>query len=499
MIDNDVILEVKGLTKEFPGVLALDHVDYDLKKGEIHAICGENGAGKSTFCNIITGIYHQDAGDVFLEGKKVAFNHPSEALKMGIRMVYQERNLIPYLTGAQNILLGEEPIKSKVFVDEKKITAIAKSIQKKYQLNTPLDVPVSYLSSAQRQSIEILRAFLYQPKILLLDEPTSSLTESEANSLFSVLKRIKEEGVAVVLITHKMEEVFLNADRITIFRNGQKIITKDKNEITENECIKYMVNRNINELYPKITPNSQDILLEINDLSDHVFLKNINFSIHKGEVLGFYGLIGSGRTETVEALYGLREMKTGTIHLDKKQLIPEVHRMMDHHIYIVPDDRKEKGLFNSFDIKGNLSVSFIDQFTRIFGLINKRKEKKIARKAADSDVLKIKYVSLDQQIDQLSGGNQQKVIISRWINQEKITALILDEPTIGIDVGTKYEIYKMIRQLAEERDVAIIFISSELPELTGVCDRIYVFKEGTINGEFMRDEFDSEKILEYAL
>jgi len=499
MTDNDTVLEVKGLKKEFPGVIALDDVDFDLKKGEIHAICGENGAGKSTFCNIITGIYHQNKGEIYFEGQKTFFNHPSEALKKGIRMVYQERNLIPYLTGSQNILLGEEPLKSYFWIDEKKITRIAEAIEKRYKLKAPLNVPVSSLSSAKRQSIEILRAFLYKPKVLLLDEPTSSLTESESDALFKVVKKIKSDGVSVVLITHKMEEVFENADRITIFRNGKKVITDKRENMTQPICIKYMVNRNIDNLYPPITPSYQETFLEVENLSDHFFLKNNSFSLKKGEVLGFYGLIGSGRTETIETIYGLRERKSGSIKLNGETIIPEVNRMIDNHIYMIPDDRKEKGLFYSFDLKGNLSISFLKHFTRLLGLINKNKEKKIAKKVAENSALKIKYVNLNQEITQLSGGNQQKVIISRWINQDNIQALILDEPTIGIDVGTKFEIYKMIRHLAEERGIGIIFISSELPELIGICDRLYIFKEGTINGEFKREDFDNERILECAI
>ncbi len=499
MSENEIVLKTEKITKNFPGVLALDKVDFELKRGEIHAICGENGAGKSTFCNIITGIFNQDEGNVFYNGKKVKFSHPSEALKAGIRMVYQERNLIPYLTGAQNILLKEEPLKKGIFIDEKEILKRAEELEKKYKMNVPFKYPVSQLSSAKKQAIEILRALLYKPKVLILDEPTSSLTETESETLFNVINQIKKDGVSVILITHKMDEVFETADRISIFRNGKKVHTSKKDEITEEECIRLMVNRNITSLYPPVNYSGKEIIMDVDSISDYTLVKDNSFYLRSGEVLGFYGLIGSGRTELIELIYGLRLMKSGTIKINDENAKPDPQAMMDKNVYLVPDDRREKGLILRYDLKQNLTISFIKNFTKMFGLVNSGKEKRLAEKIVGNDTLKIKYVNLNQGIDLLSGGNQQKVVISRWISKEKINVLILDEPTNGIDVGTKYEIYKMIRELAEKKNIGVIFISSELPELTGICDRIYVFKEGTINGELERKEFNDEKILSLAL
>ncbi len=499
MINKEPILKTRQVTKKFPGVVALENVDFTLHKGEVHAICGENGAGKSTFCNILTGIYTQDEGEFFFDGEEVNFDHPSQALKAGIRMVYQERNLIPYLTGAQNIFLKEEPMKNGFMVDESKILKLAKELENKYGFNIPLDIPVAKLSSAQKQAIEILRAFLYRPKVLILDEPTSSLTEAEANTLYKVVKKIKSEDVAVIMITHKMEEVFENADVITILRNGKKIVTRKNDDISEDECVKYMVNRNISNIYPEVNYSAEDKIMEVEDLSGFDFINNINMSVKKGEVLGLYGLVGSGRTEFIELLYGLRSIKTGKVKINEQYIKPSVNKMVNNNIFLVPDDRQEKGLFHNLNFKKNLTISLMDKISGFLGLVNSKKENKLANKIVTNDSLQIKYSDINQEVDQLSGGNKQKVVIGRWIVHNKINLLILDDPTIGIDVGTKFEIYKMVRELAEEEGVGIIFISSELPELLGVCDRLYVFKEGNINGELNREDFDNEKILNMAL
>lgn len=499
MNTDGTLLRIEKVSKEFDSVIALEDVDFELQYGEVHAICGENGAGKSTFCNIITGILKQDRGKVFYKNKEVSFSHPYEALNSGIRMVYQERNLIPYLTGAQNILLREEPLKSGFFINENEIIKIAEELKKKYNISVPLNCPVSQLSAAKKQAIEILRSLLFKPNILILDEPTSSLTETESDALFSVIKGLKEEGVSIILITHKMDEVFQNADTISIFRNGRSVATKKREDISEDECISLMVNKNIDSIYPPVSYSAKDVVMVADNLSDYTLVKNNNFALRRGEVLGFYGLIGSGRTELIELIYGLRAMKSGKVTVNGKDIIPDPKRMIDEHVFLVPDDRREKGLISRYNIEDNLTISFIDNFIKYFGLINKKKERAKAREIIGNEVLKIKFPSLESEIDSLSGGNQQKVVISRWISKENINVLILDEPTIGIDVGTKSEIYKMIRELAEKKNIGIIFISSEMPELTGICDRILVFKEGEIRAEFNREEFNDEKILSVAI
>ena len=499
MNKTGIILKTEKIRKEFPGVIALNNVDFELRRGEVHAICGENGAGKSTFCNILTGIYTQDAGEIRFENSSISFHHPAEALNAGIRMLYQERNLIPYLTGAQNILLREEPLKMGFLLDEQEILRRAEELKALYNLHVPLNYPISQLSSAKKQAIEILRALLYKPKVLILDEPTSSLTEAESKALFEAIKKIKVEGVSVILITHKMEEVFQNADTISIFRNGERIASKPKNEFTREECVKLMVNRNIYSIYPPVNFSAGESVMEVTNVSDQMLVKDNTFVLKKGEVLGFYGLIGSGRTELIELIYGLRPLHEGMVRIDGQPVKPDVKSMIESNVYLVPDDRREKGLIFRYNLKKNLTVSFINKIAGLLGIIKTKSERKLAKKIAENSVLKLKYVNINQEVQTLSGGNQQKVIISRWISKESIKVLILDEPTNGIDVGTKFEIYKMIRALAEQRNIGIIFISSELPELTGICDRIYIFKEGRIKKELERDNFDYEEILSAAL
>jgi ABC-type sugar transport system ATPase subunit len=493
------VLEVSGLTKHFPGVTALDKVDLAVHRGEVHAIVGENGAGKSTFCNIVTGIMTPDEGEIHISGESQQFTHPAQALQAGIRMVYQERNLINFLTGAQNICLGEEPVKRGGILNERMLFQNAENLRKRIGIDIPLEIRVSEMSAAQRQMIEILRALLYKPVLLILDEPTSSLTESDVEILFKTLRQIKEEGISIIFISHKMEEVFSISDVISIFRNGKKVITKKNGEMDREECIRYMVNRDIESLFPDVHPSGTEKVLELETVSDGIFLHDINLYLKKGEVVGLYGLVGSGRTELAELIYGLRPIKEGKVYLNKEEIIPSTKKMLDKKVFLIPEDRREKGLFFNLNLRINLTISFFDMLVSYLGIIKKKETIDLAKKIADSDQLKLKYSNINQNIDELSGGNKQKIVIGRWISHEEVNVLIMDEPTQGIDVGAKYEVYTIIRHHAEERKAAVLFISSELPELIGVCDRIYVFKDGTIAGELSREEFDGERILHLAL
>jgi len=493
------VLEVRGITKRFPGVTALDSVDLTVHRGEVHAVVGENGAGKSTFCNIVTGIMTPDEGNVWIFGEVAQFSHPSQALQAGIRMVYQERNLIPFLTGAQNICLGEEPVKRGGIVNEKLLYKNAENLRKRIGIDIPLGIKVSEMSAAQRQMIEILRALLYKPVLLILDEPTSSLTESDVEILFKTIRQIKKEGISIIFISHKMEEVFDISDVISIFRNGKKVVTKKNGEMDRNECIRYMVNRDIESLFPDVYPSASEKILELQNVCDSVFLNDISLYLKKGEVVGLYGLVGSGRTELAELLYGLRPLTGGKILFNGEEIIPSTRKMLDNKVFLVPEDRREKGLFFNLNLRTNLTISFLNMLVLFWGLLKKKEAVDLARKIADSDQLKLKYSNINQNIEELSGGNKQKIVIGRWISHEEVNVLIMDEPTQGIDVGAKYEVYTIIRHHAEERKAGVLFISSELPELIGVCDRIYVFKDGTIAGELSREEFDGEKILHLAL
>jgi ABC-type sugar transport system ATPase subunit len=493
------VLEVRGITKHFPGVTALDKVDLAVHRGEVHAIVGENGAGKSTFCNLVTGIMTPDEGEIFISGEMRQFTHPAQALQSGIRMVYQERNLIHFLTGAQNICLGEEPVKLGGIVDEKMLFQNADNLRKRIGVDIPLHLQVSAMSAAQRQMIEILRALLYKPLLLILDEPTSSLPESDVEILFKTVRQIKDEGIAIIFISHKMEEVFSIADVISIFRNGKKIITKKNGEMDRKECIRHMVDRDIASLFPELHPSGTEKLLELENVSDSGFLHDINLYLRKGEVVGLYGLVGSGRTEVAELIYGIRPMKGGKVLFNGKDIIPNTKRMLERNVFLVPEDRREKGLFFNLNLRTNLNISFLNKLVRFFGIVRKKEAIDLAKKIANSEQLKLKYSNINQNIDELSGGNKQKIVIGRWISHEDVKVLIMDEPTQGIDVGAKYEVYTIIRHHAEEREAGVLFISSELLELIGVCDRMYVFKDGTIAGELSRKEFDGEKILHLAL
>lgn len=497
---GDVVLEFKNITKQFPGVLALNGVDLDVRKGEVHAIVGENGAGKSTLCNILTGIHRPTHGEIYWKGKPVQVSHPSEALKMGIAMVYQERNLIPYLTGAQNICLGQERIRWGI-IDESHSLKVANQLRERVGAKVPLNAPTSQIGASSRQMIEILRALAHDPELLILDEPTSSLDRDDIQALFHVVERIKKEGRAVIFISHKLEEVFSISDRISVFRDGQKISTNPTAEFDTRTCIKHMINREMVEQYPEVKTNPGDKLLEAKKVSDGIVLKDVTLQVHKGEVVGLYGLVGSGRTEFAEVVFGLRPMRSGEMSLSGAGLSRDdsTQMRMEKGISLIPEDRRRKSVWEFFNVRENMSIAILKDIVNTLGLVKRREEKNRVRTILNSGSLRVVYRDMEQEIDDLSGGNKQKVVIGRWLARKGLKMLIMDEPTQGIDVGAKREIYNLTRGFAEKQGIGVLFISSELPELIGVCDRMYIFREGTVSAELSRQEFDREKILFYAL
>jgi len=497
---NNILLKVDGITKYYPGTIALDNVTFSVKKGEIHGVVGENGAGKSTLCNIITGICRADKGKVYWKGKEVNFLQPKDALDVGIRMVYQERNLIPFLTGAQNICLGNEEYKG-IINDERAIYKRACEVREKLGSNVILNERVQYLSPSARQMIEIMRAFIKEPELLILDEPTSSLTEGDIKVLFDVIKNMKKQGVSIIFISHKLNEIFNLTDSITIFRNGKNVHSSKTSELNRTECIKYMLNRDLKRAYPKIINHSiQENVLEVKNLQALPEIKDISFYVKKGELLGLYGLVGSGRTETAEIIYGLRKKDKGKILYKKKPLNNNAtEESIKKGLLLLPEDRKEHAIFDLFNIKQNISIPVIkSKLAGILGMIKFREEKKYAENIANLPLLRLKYRNINKSMDELSGGNKQKVIIGRWLGIKNKILFIMDEPTQGIDIGTKYEIYVLARELTKN-GVSVIYISSELPELLGICDRIYVFRSGNIAKELERKEFSEEEVLKYAL
>ncbi len=499
---DEIMLETRGLTKEFPGVVANQDLDLKIKKGEVRAIMGENGAGKSTLCNMLTGILPPTRGEIYFEGKKCDFSHPHDAIKCGIRMVYQERNLIEYLTGAQSICLGLEDRKKRFFVDEKKMHARAVSIRDEVEAKLPLDVPVEELTPAQQQMVEILRAVEHEPKMLILDEPTAALGNEEVEILFKVIRKLKASGVAVIIITHKLDEVFEIADTISILRNGRHVATANNGEIDRMEAVKMMLGRDVSSQYPQVVNTSKDeTVLEMQNVRDATGrLKKVDLSIKRGEVVGIYGLLGSGRTELLEAIYGLNKY-SGIIKLEgepvKNGSPPQ--DMIEKGVLLIPEDRRHNSLFRDFfKIRENMSIGYMDKISNKFSLISSRKEKELFKSISERPSLRVKYARDNQDIEELSGGNQQKIVLGRWIFRENLKVLLMDEPTQGIDVGVKHDIYVLIRGMAAEGK-SVIIVSSELPELTGVCDRLYVLKEGKIKAELNRDEFDNERVLEMVL
>lgn len=503
MKEKELLLETKGLTKKFPGTLANDHINIKINKGEVHAIVGENGAGKSTFCNILTGALKPDEGELIFNGKVINLKSTADAILSGISMVHQERNLVPIFNGAENILLRNEPIINAIGVlDKKNALKEARKVLLSFEeeINLPLDVPVRYLSQGQQQLVEIIRSCLNQNKLLILDEPTSSLSEDGTKLLFRIIKKITANGTSVIFVSHKLDEVFYISDSISVFRNGRCVKTKKTSELSKDECISLMVNRNIGQLFPEYSDSSSsEIILEGKDICDSKNeLKNVNFKVRKGEKIGWYGLVGSGRTELAELIMGIRTKKNGSLKLNGKEIenISTVE-MRKNGCFLIPEERRTNSEFPHFTVGQNVGVAFIDKIISSLGLFIPRKEYSFVEKLINSGRFTIKYGDLRDGMDTLSGGNKQKIIISRGIYQEGLKLLIADEPTQGIDVGAKYDIYELTNLLTKQ-GVSIVFISSELLELIGICDRICIFHKGNIIAELEKDEFDSEKIISYA-
>jgi len=503
ILKDDLILKIKNVTKDFPGVRALSDVSFNIKRGDIHGICGENGAGKSTLVKILAGVYPYNTyqGSIYFNEKELKFTSSSieEAIKEGIATVYQELVLVPCLTAGENIFLGREPIDQRRVVNWNKLFTDTKEILAKYKLNVPLFAKLSTLSVGQQQMVEIAKALSREVKLLILDEPTSALTDSEANSLMEILKNLKNSGVTCIYISHRLDEFCKIADTITVLRDGQVVDTVRAIDSNEEKIIAMMVGREMKKRFPNKLSKPGKKILEVKDLSvflkNRSVIKNVSFNLKKGEILGIAGLMGSGRTELVTALFGeYGNQITGDILLEGKSIkINSAEDAIKYGISLVPEDRKEKGLVLIQEIFKNISLPNLKQFSTRLN-IDKYKELQECKKYAD--YLSIKTPSLFTITESLSGGNQQKVVIAKWLmSNPKI--LILDDPTRGIDVGTKYEIYNLINKLAE-KGVGIIMISSELEEVLGISDRIMVMHEGQCAGILERKEATQEKIMALA-
>lgn len=494
---SEYILQLKNITKTFPGVTALKNVSINIKKGVVHSIVGENGAGKSTMMKIINGMYQPTSGEIFVDGKKCIFNSPSESEEAGIAMIYQELQFVPQLTAAENLFVGRHPRKGPggIFVDWKELNRRAKSLLEEEGIAYDPDTKVGNLSVSDIQMLEIIKVVSLSAKVVIMDEPTSSLSHDESERLFKKINELRDKGVTVVYISHRMEEVFRLSDYISIMRDGELIDTKPAAELDHAKVIRMMVGREMSQTYPKEAVAMGDVCLEVKNLKLNDKMKDINFYSRKGEVVGFAGMVGAGRTEVARAVAGLDRFQSGQIYVNGQEV--KIHSVMDaikSGIMTVTEDRRRSGYVGIRSVKDNIALPNLDSFATLKIFVDGKKETEQTRKMAKR--LNVKTASMATQLYTLSGGNQQKVILAKWLLRNP-KVLILDEPTRGIDVGAKYEIYKLITEMIKE-GMSIVLISSELPELLGMCDRIYVMRNGKMEGELQKDEISSEAVMRLA-
>lgn len=494
----EYVLEMKNIYKSFPGVKVLEDVNLRIKPGEVHALMGENGAGKSTLMKILMGIYKADQGSIVLQGKETVMHGPKDAMNKGISMIHQELNTLLDMEVAENVFVGRELLK-KGF-SKMKIVDLDKMREEtaKYfrEMNIDIDprAKMRTLSVAEMQLVEIVKAISLNSKIIVMDEPTSAITEKEALVLFEQIDRLKKQGVAIIYISHKMDEIFRISDTITVLRDGQWIGTKPAADLDDNSLIKMMVGRELTDIYPKEATQIGDVILELKNLSRGKKVKDVSLTLRRGEVLGIAGLVGAGRSELVETVFGLYPKTGGEIFLNgKKTVIKNPQEAIKNKIALITEDRKLTGLNLIGSVKENISAVSLSKLSKN-GIINKRQEGEVAEKYIKE--LKIKTPDGNAVVGNLSGGNQQKVVLAKWLLDEP-EIIIFDEPTRGIDIGAKRDIYLLINELAKEGK-AVIVISSEMAEVMGISDRIVVMCEGQLTGEIEREEFSQELIMSYA-
>lgn len=483
------------IRKEFPGVLALDRVQLSLKKGEVHVLLGENGAGKSTLMKILSGAYTKDSGDIFIDGNLTEIMSPAHAQELGIGIIYQEFNLNPYLSVAENIFMGREPVKLPGIIHWERLYREAQAILDSLNVKINARHKVESLGVAMQQMVEVAKALSLKARILIMDEPTASLSNNEIESLFKTILHLKQQGVSIVYISHRLVEIFEIGDRVTVLRDGKYIATTPVEQLTRDDMIRMMVNRDLDDQIPKVKAEIGETVLKVENLNVNERLKEINFELHKGEILGISGLMGAGRTRLAKTLFGAEKIKSGSIYLEGREVFLKSPRdAINAGIGLVTEDRKTEGLILDLSVKQNISLPNIKRFIK-GGVINFKKENEVVDEYIGK--LKIKTPSRNQQALFLSGGNQQKVVLSKWLcTDTKI--FIFDEPTRGIDVGAKTEIYQLMNRLTAN-GAAIIMISSEMPEILGMSDRILVMRDGRIAGELSDEEATQEKIMNLAL
>jgi rhamnose transport system ATP-binding protein len=486
------VLELRGVTKRFAGVQALQDVDLDLAAGEVHALVGENGAGKSMLVKILAGVHQPDGGTIRLRGEELSLNGPAAARDLGIAVMHQQPNLFPDLDVAENVFVGRLPRTWLGRVDWGQAhSATARLFAR---LGVPLKVaaPVRGLSVADQQVVEIAKALSIEASVLVMDEPTAALSSREVERLFATVRQLREHGVAVLFVNHRLEEVFALCDRVTVLRDGRHVITAPIGELTPAETIRHMVGRRLDSLFPKEPAEIGEVALRVSGLTRAGVFRDVSFEVRRGEIVALAGLVGAGRTEVARALFGLDRAEAGEVLIDGRRVeIGSPHEAMDRGLAYVPEDRHDQGLILDFSIAANVSLPVLGLISRLLGVIDRGRERALASEY--SQKLQVRATGVDQLAAGLSGGNQQKVVIAKWL-ATKPTVLILDEPTRGIDIGAKAEVHRIISRLAAE-GMAILLISSELPEVVAMADRVVVLQEGQVAASLSRAEATQERIM----
>ena len=488
------IVEMEHINKSFPGVKALDDVSFCLRAGEVMALLGENGAGKSTLMKILSGVYQKDSGTIHIFGKEVQDLNPKKAQELGVAIIHQELNLCGHLTVAENIFLGHETMK-KGLLSDKEMRLKAKKVLDELNMDISADAVVGDLAVSKQQMIEIAKALSINAKILIMDEPTSALTSKEIEDLFVIIRKLTSQGMGIVYISHRLEELQHIVDRITIMRDGKYITSMDFKDTSLQAIITNMVGREIKEKFPRVSCVRGRKILEVKHLNAGNMVKDINLELFEGEIVGIAGLMGAGRTETTRAIFGVDSKESGEIILDGETI--HINNPMDAiraGIVLAPEDRKKDGLCTKLSIRENVGLPNLDFLSNRFGVIKRKKEEKITMEAVEN--LKIKVASIENNADSLSGGNMQKVVVGKWLAR-KSRVVIFDEPTRGIDVGAKVEIYHLMNDL-KKQGIGVMFVSSEMPEVIGISDRVIVMCDGRITGVFSADEVSQDLILECA-
>lgn len=489
---SEYILEAHGIRKIFPGVVALNNVELCVRKGTIHALMGENGAGKSTLMKILIGIYKKDGGSIEFKGKPLEVKTTKEALEKGISMIHQELSPVPRMTVAENIYLGRET--GRLIVDKKKMVDDTKALFEELEIELNPKAYMYQLTVSQKQLVEIAKAISYHSDLIIMDEPTSSITEKEVDHLFKMMRKLKARGVSIIYITHKMDELYKIVDEISVYRDGTYVGSELIGNVTNDKLISMMVGRTVDNMFPKIEAEIGEVVLSVKNVTREGFCKNVSFDLRKGEILGFAGLVGAGRTEVMEALFGLCHMTCDEYKIHGKNVsIHSPEQAIKAGLAFLTEDRRATGIFPPLSIRDNMIVTNIDTYLKGGQLDKKKIEKECTQQV---NLFSIKTPSLNQKIENLSGGNQQKVLISRWLLKGP-DILIIDEPTRGIDVGAKSEIHKVISELAGTGK-SVIMISSELPEVLGMSDRVVIMHEGMVAGIIDRNEATQALVMEYA-